>query len=85
MLYYIIRDLLNFRRVNNDENLKAMVVCFSSAQAKLANWLFNEVQEKVLQENPNLRILKNSNPASFCMTNKKSKKRFILLNMEIRI
>lgn len=58
MLYYIIRDLLNFRRVNNDENLKAMVVCFSSKQAKLANWLFNEVQEKVLQENPNLRILK---------------------------
>lgn len=58
MLYYIIRDLLNFRRVNNDENLKAMVICFSSAQAKLANSLFNEVQEKVLQENPNLRILK---------------------------
>ncbi|VTT94829.1 type I restriction endonuclease [Helicobacter pylori] len=58
MLYYIIRDLLNFRRVNNDEHLKAMVICFSSAQAKLANWLFNEVQEKVLQENPNLRILK---------------------------
>ncbi len=57
MLYYIIRDLLNFRRVNNDENLKAMVVCFSSAQARLANCLFNEVQEKVLQENPNLRIL----------------------------
>ncbi|WP_240668823.1 DEAD/DEAH box helicase family protein [Helicobacter pylori] len=58
MLFYIIRDLLNFRRVNNDENLKAMVVCFSSAQARLANWLFNEVQEKVLQENPNLKILK---------------------------
>lgn len=58
MLYYIIRDLLNFRRVNNDENLKAMVICFSSEQAKLANSLFNEVQEKVLQENPNLRILK---------------------------
>ncbi|MFP6132201.1 DEAD/DEAH box helicase family protein [Helicobacter pylori] len=58
MLYYIIRDLLNFRRVNNDENLKAMVVCFSSAQAKLANLFFNEVQEKVLQENPNLRVLK---------------------------
>ncbi len=57
MLYYIIRDLLNFRRVNNDENLKVMVVCFSSAQAKLANLFFNEVQEKVLQENPNLRIL----------------------------
>ncbi|GAA9881707.1 hypothetical protein VN0667_03780 [Helicobacter pylori] len=57
MLSYIIRDLLNFRRVNNDENLKAMVVCFSSAQARLANCLFNEVQEKVLQENPNLRIL----------------------------
>ncbi|MFP6055343.1 DEAD/DEAH box helicase family protein [Helicobacter pylori] len=57
MLYYIIRDLLNFRRVNNDEHLKAMVVCFSSAQAKLANCLFNEVQEKVLQENPNLKIL----------------------------
>ncbi len=57
MLYYTIRDLLNFRRVNNDENLKAMVVCFSSAQAKLANLFFNEVQEKVLQENPNLRIL----------------------------
>ncbi|PDX34970.1 restriction endonuclease subunit R [Helicobacter pylori] len=58
MLFYIIRDLLNFRRVNNDENLKAMVICFSSAQAKLANLLFNEVQEKVLQENPNLRILR---------------------------
>ncbi|GAA8942481.1 hypothetical protein HpSLK36_11580 [Helicobacter pylori] len=58
MLFYIIRDLLNFRRVNNDENLKAMVICFSSAQAKLANLLFNEVQEKVLQENPNLKILK---------------------------
>ncbi|MDU9775309.1 DEAD/DEAH box helicase family protein [Helicobacter pylori] len=57
MLYYIIRDLLNFRRLNDDERLKAMVVCFSSKQAKLANWLFNEVQEKVLQENPNLRIL----------------------------
>ncbi|WP_259458825.1 type I restriction enzyme subunit R domain-containing protein [Helicobacter pylori] len=58
MLSYIIRDLLDFRRVNNDENLKAMVICFSSAQAKLANLLFNEVQEKVLQENPNLKILK---------------------------
>ncbi len=58
MLFYIIRDLLNFRRVNNDENLKAMVVCFSSAQAKLANLFFNEIQEKVLQENPNLKILK---------------------------
>ncbi len=57
ILFYIIRDLLNFRRVNNDENLKAMVVCFSSLQAGLANLLFNEVQEKVLQENPNLRIL----------------------------
>ncbi|MGL2845970.1 DEAD/DEAH box helicase family protein, partial [Helicobacter pylori] len=57
MLFYIIRDLLNFRRANNDENLKAMVVCFSSAQAKLANLLFNEVQEEVLQKNPNLRIL----------------------------
>ncbi len=58
MLYYIIRDLLDFRRVNNDENLKAMVICFSSTQAKLANLFFNEVQEKVLQENPNLKILK---------------------------
>ncbi|WP_259459224.1 DEAD/DEAH box helicase family protein [Helicobacter pylori] len=58
MLYYIIKDLLNFRRANNDENLKAMVVCFSSKQAELANLLFNEVQERVLQENPNLRILK---------------------------
>ncbi|WP_232258594.1 DEAD/DEAH box helicase family protein [Helicobacter pylori] len=58
MLSYIIRDILNFRLGNNDENLKAMVVCFSSKQAKLANLLFNEVQEKVLQENPNLRILK---------------------------
>ncbi|GAA8335081.1 hypothetical protein HpNP141_05050 [Helicobacter pylori] len=57
MLSYIIRDLLNFRRVNNDENLKAMVICFSSTQARLANLLFNEVQEKVLQENPNLKIL----------------------------
>ncbi|MFP6214922.1 DEAD/DEAH box helicase family protein [Helicobacter pylori] len=58
MLFYIIRDLLNFRRVNNDENLKAMVICFSSTQARLANLFFNEVQEKVLQENPNLRILR---------------------------
>ncbi|WP_229262462.1 DEAD/DEAH box helicase family protein [Helicobacter pylori] len=58
MLFYIIRDLLNFRRVNNDENLKAMVICFSSTQARLANLLFNEIQEKVLQENPNLKILK---------------------------
>ncbi|WP_238409996.1 DEAD/DEAH box helicase family protein [Helicobacter pylori] len=58
MLFYIIRDLLSFRLGNNDENLKAMVVCFSSAQAKLANLFFNEIQEKVLQENPNLRILK---------------------------
>ncbi len=58
MLSYIVRDLLEFRRGNNDENLKAMVVCFSSAQAKLANLFFNEVQEKVLQENPNLRILR---------------------------
>ncbi|MCQ2863899.1 DEAD/DEAH box helicase family protein [Helicobacter pylori] len=58
MLYYIIRDLSFFRLGNNDENLNAMVVCFSSAQAKLANLLFNEIQEKVLQENPNLRILK---------------------------
>ncbi len=57
MLFYIIRDLLNFRRGNNDENLKAMVVCFSSNQARLANCLFNEVQEEVLQKNPNLRIL----------------------------
>ncbi|GAA7885536.1 hypothetical protein HpBT038_03050 [Helicobacter pylori] len=58
MLSYIIRDLLNFRRINdNNEQLKAMVVCFSSKQARLANLLFNEVQEKVLQENPNLRIL----------------------------
>ncbi|GAA6876375.1 hypothetical protein VN0345_03410 [Helicobacter pylori] len=57
ILYYIIRDLLFFRLGNNDENLKAMVVCFSSAQAKLANLFFNEVQEKVLQKNPNLKIL----------------------------
>ncbi|RVZ29265.1 type I restriction endonuclease [Helicobacter pylori] len=58
MLSYIIRDLLKFRQLHdNDERLKAMVVCFSSAQARLANLFFNEVQEKVLQENPNLRIL----------------------------
>ncbi|WP_341271168.1 DEAD/DEAH box helicase family protein [Helicobacter pylori] len=58
MLFIIIKDLLNFRQLHdNDEHLKAMVVCFSSKQAKLANCLFNEVQEKVLQENPNLRIL----------------------------
>ncbi|GLP62651.1 DEAD/DEAH box helicase family protein [Helicobacter pylori] len=57
MLYYIIRDLLHFRSLNDDEPLKAMVVCFSSKQAKLANCLFNEIQEKVLQENPNLKIL----------------------------
>lgn len=67
MLYYIIRDLLNFRRVNNDENLKAMVVCFSSTQAKLANLLFNEVQEKVLQENPNLKILKKQLQSSLIL------------------
>ncbi|MGN8379242.1 DEAD/DEAH box helicase family protein [Helicobacter pylori] len=58
MLSYIIRDLLHFRSLNDDEPLKAMVVCFSSKQAKLANLLFNEVQEKVFQENPNLNILK---------------------------
>ncbi|GAA8926655.1 hypothetical protein SLK231_00140 [Helicobacter pylori] len=57
MLYYIIRDLLHFRSLNDDEPLKAMVVCFSSKQAKLANLLFNEIQEKVFQENPNLNIL----------------------------
>ncbi|GAA9728273.1 hypothetical protein VN0045_05080 [Helicobacter pylori] len=58
MLFYIIRDLLNFRQLHdNNERLKAMVVCFSSNQARLANLLFNKVQEKVLQENPNLRIL----------------------------
>ncbi len=58
MLSYIIRDLLNFRQLNdNNKQLKAMVVCFSSNQARLANWLFNGVQEKVLQENPNLKIL----------------------------
>ncbi|GAA7449627.1 type I restriction endonuclease subunit R [Helicobacter pylori] len=57
MLSYIIRDLLAFRRLHDDESLKAMVVCFSSEQARLANCLFNEVQEKVLQENPNLKIL----------------------------
>ncbi len=67
MLYYIIRDLLNFRHVNNDENLKAMVVCFSSAQAKLANLFFNEVQEKVLQENPNLKILKKQLQSSLIL------------------
>ncbi|GAA8524360.1 hypothetical protein HpDR58_21520 [Helicobacter pylori] len=67
MLSYIIRDLLNFRRVNNDENLKAMVICFSSTQAKLANLLFNEVQEKVLQENPNLRILKKQLQSSLIL------------------
>ncbi|WRG88754.1 type I restriction endonuclease subunit R [Helicobacter pylori] len=58
MLFYIIRDLLNFRQLHDNEHLKAMVVCFSSDQARLANLLFNEVQEKVLQENPNLKILK---------------------------
>ncbi|UOS13960.1 DEAD/DEAH box helicase family protein [Helicobacter pylori] len=58
MLFYIIRDLLKFRQLNdNNEQLKAMVVCFSSKQARLANFLFNEVQEEVLQKNPNLKIL----------------------------
>ncbi|GAA6858501.1 type I restriction endonuclease subunit R [Helicobacter pylori] len=57
MLSYIIKDLLHFRSLNDDESLKAMVVCSSSKQAKLANCLFNEVQEKVFQENPNLKIL----------------------------
>ncbi|GHP89139.1 hypothetical protein VN1203_02380 [Helicobacter pylori] len=57
MLSYIIRDLLHFRSLNDDEPLKAMVICFSSKQARLANWLFNEVQEEVLQKNPNLKIL----------------------------
>ncbi|MBH0285592.1 type I restriction endonuclease subunit R [Helicobacter pylori] len=58
MLSYIIRDLLKFRQLHDDKkHLKAMVVCFSSEQAKLANCLFNEVQEEVLQKNPNLRIL----------------------------
>ncbi|MGL2596400.1 DEAD/DEAH box helicase family protein [Helicobacter pylori] len=67
MLSYIIRDLLNFRRANNDENLKAMVICFSSKQAELANLFFNEVQEKVLQENPNLRILKKQLQSSLIL------------------
>ncbi|MEJ8624787.1 DEAD/DEAH box helicase family protein [Helicobacter pylori] len=57
MLSYIIRDLLHFRSLNDDEPLKAMVVCSSNQQARLADCLFNEIQEKVLQENPNLRIL----------------------------
>ncbi|GAA7714093.1 hypothetical protein HpBT013_08800 [Helicobacter pylori] len=57
MLFYIIRDLLNFRQLHDNEQLKAMVVCFSSKQARLANLLFNEVQEEVLQKNPNLKIL----------------------------
>ncbi|GHQ15192.1 hypothetical protein VN0283_00180 [Helicobacter pylori] len=58
MLYYIIRDLLKFRQLNdNNEQLKAMVVCFSSKQARLAHWLFNEVREEVLQKDPNLKIL----------------------------
>ncbi len=58
MLSYIIRDLLKFRQLNdNNEQLKAMVVCFSSKQARLAHLLFNEVQEEVLQKNPNLKIL----------------------------
>ncbi|GAA7854913.1 hypothetical protein HpBT0303_06130 [Helicobacter pylori] len=58
MLFYIIRDLLKFRQLNdNNERLKAMVVCFSSKQARLSHLLFNEVQEEVLQKNPNLRIL----------------------------
>ncbi|WP_242665054.1 DEAD/DEAH box helicase family protein [Helicobacter pylori] len=57
MLFYIIKDLLNFRQLHDNEHLKAMVVCFSSAQARLAHLLFNEVQEKILQENPNLQIL----------------------------
>ncbi|GAA8394585.1 hypothetical protein HpBT226_00150 [Helicobacter pylori] len=57
MLSYIIRDLLKFRQLNdNNEQLKAMVVCFSSKQARLAHLLFNEVQEEVLQKNHNLRI-----------------------------
>ncbi len=34
-----------------------MVVCFSSEQARLANCLFDDAQEKVLQQNPNLTIL----------------------------
>ncbi|WP_341775708.1 DEAD/DEAH box helicase family protein [Helicobacter pylori] len=58
MLSYIIRDLLKFRQLNdNNEQLKAMVVCFSNKQARLAHWLFNEVQEEVLQKDPNLKIL----------------------------
>ncbi|GAA7005920.1 type I restriction endonuclease subunit R [Helicobacter pylori] len=57
MLSYIIRDLLDFRRRFDDEHLKAMVVCFSNKQARLAHLLFNEVQEEVLQKNPNLKIL----------------------------
>ncbi len=56
ILSYIIRDLLYFRRLN-DEHVKAMVVCFSSEQARLANCLFDDAQEKVLQQNPNLTIL----------------------------
>ncbi|WP_367971875.1 DEAD/DEAH box helicase family protein, partial [Helicobacter acinonychis] len=58
MLSYVIRDLLNFRQLNDhNENLKAMVVCSSSTQAKKANEFFNEVQEEVLRNHPNLKIL----------------------------
>ncbi|WP_258221634.1 DEAD/DEAH box helicase family protein [Helicobacter pylori] len=67
MLSYIIRDLLNFRQLHDNERLKAMVVCFSSKQARLANLLFNEVQEKVLQENPNLKILKKQLQSSLIL------------------
>ncbi|RVZ83045.1 type I restriction endonuclease subunit R [Helicobacter pylori] len=67
MLYYIIRDLLKFRQLHDNERLKAMVICFSSAQAKLANLFFNEVQEKVLQENPNLKSLKKQLQSSLIL------------------
>ncbi|GAA8405113.1 type I restriction endonuclease subunit R [Helicobacter pylori] len=82
MLYYIIRDLLFFRLGNNDENLKAMVICFSSTQAKLANWLFNEVQEKVLQENPNLKILKKLQSSLILHDEQEIKKKIYSFNHE---
>ncbi|BEG57360.1 hypothetical protein NHP21005_10480 [Helicobacter sp. NHP21005] len=57
-LHYIIQDFLKFRKVFDDENLQAMIVCYSSAQAKLANELFKQVQEDIFKEDDNVKDLK---------------------------
>ncbi len=55
LLDYITKDLQNFRDINQDESLGAMVVCDSSKQAKMLFQLFEEqfgVQETEAEKLP---------------------------------